>query len=362
MNKAKRWINPAIQSLQAYHVPAAKGLIKLDAMENPFPWPDKLIRQWLAEIRSVPVNRYPDPGATSLSDKLRSIMQVPADLSIMVGNGSDEIIQILALALAQPDRIYLSVEPGFVMYRQVCLAVNTRYVAVPLNGDNFSLDHATIIGAIQQYQPALVFIASPNNPTGNLFDEEILLDIIRNAPGPVIIDEAYHAFSGKTLLGYVNQFDNLLILRTLSKSGLAGLRLGYLIGKSCWLDELEKIRLPYNINSLSQQTGNFILRHYKLLEDQVRKICLERDYMYEELSAIEGIRTWPSRANFILFRATSRNADELFNDLVQRGILIKNLHKTHPLLENCLRVTIGTEKENRIFLDTIRSLAQIPIS
>lgn len=362
MNKARRWINPAIQSMQAYRVPAADGLIKLDAMENPFPWPEELIRQWLSEISSVPVNRYPDPGATLLRDKLRSVMQVPADLSIMAGNGSDEIIQILALAFAQPDRIYLSVEPGFAMYRQICLAVNTRYVAVPLSRDNFSLDHATVIDAIKQYQPALVFIASPNNPTGNLFDEEILLDIIRTAPGPVVIDEAYHAFSGISFLDYVDQFDNLLILRTLSKSGLAGLRLGYLIGTSCWLDELEKIRLPYNINSLSQLTGNFILRHYNLLEDQARQICLERDFMYEELSAIEGIRAWPSQANFIMFRTTGRNADELFNGLIQRGILIKNLHKTHPLLDNCLRVTIGTEKENRIFLDVIRNLTQMTIS
>ena len=362
MNKARRWINPAIQSMQAYRVPAAEGLIKLDAMENPFSWPEELVRQWLAEIRSVPVNRYPDPNATSLRDKLRSVMQVPAGLSIMVGNGSDELIQIIALALAQPNRVYLSVEPGFVMYRQICMAVNTHYVAVPLNGDNFSLDHASVISAIKQYQPALVFIACPNNPTGNLFDREILLEIISTAPGLVVIDEAYHAFSGKSFLDRVDQFDNLLILRTLSKSGLAGLRLGYLIGKSCWLDEMEKIRLPYNINSLSQLTGDFILRHYNLLEDQARQICLERDFMYEELSAIQGIRTWPSQANFIMFRPTSRNADELFNELFRQGILIKNLHMTHPLLENCLRVTIGTEKENQIFLDAIRNMTRMTIS
>lgn len=358
MNKVRRWINPAIQSMQAYRVPAADVLVKLDAMENPFPWPEELIRQWLSEIRSVPVNRYPDPNATSLRDKLRLVMQVPAGLSIMLGNGSDELIQILAMALANPDRIYLSVEPGFVMYRQICMAVNTRYMAVPLNRDNFSLDHAAIIGAIKQYQPALVFIAFPNNPTGNLFDKEILLDIISTAPGLVVIDEAYHAFSGNSFLDYVDQFDNLLVLRTLSKSGLAGLRLGFLIGKSYWLDELEKIRLPYNINSLSQLTGDFILRHYDFLEDQVRQICLQRDLMYEELHAIEGIQAWPSQANFILFRPNNRDADELFNELIQQGILIKNLHKTHPLLENCLRVTIGSEKENQVFLDAIKNLAR----
>ena len=358
MNKARRWINPAIQSMQAYRVPAAEGLIKLDAMENPFPWPEELIQQWLADIKSVPLNRYPDPNATLLRDKIRTVMRVPSGLSIMMGNGSDELIQILAMALAQNDRIFLSVEPGFVMYRQICLSINTRYVAVPLNRDNFNLDHGTIIGAIKQYQPALVFIACPNNPTGNLFDKEILLDIISTAPGLVVIDEAYHAFSGNSLLDCVEQFDNLLILRTLSKSGLAGLRLGYLIGKSCWLDELEKIRLPYNINSLSQFTGAFILDHYNLLEDQVRQICLERDLMFEELSAIEGIRVWPSQANFILFRSISRNAGDLFNELIQRGILIKNLHQTHPLLENCLRVTIGTEKENQVFLEAIKNLTR----
>lgn len=348
--------------MQAYHVPCAEGLIKLDAMENPYSWPEELNRQWLAEMKSVLINRYPDPGATSLRKKLRLVMQIPDNLSIMLGNGSDELIQILALALARPDRVYLSMEPGFVMYRQISRAVNTNYIAVPLEGDNFDLDRATVISAIKRHQPALVFIAYPNNPTGNLFDKETILDIIRTAPGLVVIDEAYHAFSGETFLDYVNQFDNLLVLRTLSKSGLAGLRLGYLVGKDCWVAELDKIRLPYNINSLSQTTGEFILRHYDLLERQARQICQSRDIVFKELSAMEGIQAWPSQANFVMFRVTGRNADTLFDELLQQGILIKNLHGTQPLLDNCLRVTIGTEQENRIFLDTMRNLNCLPIS
>ena len=362
MNKARHWINPAIQSMQAYHVPRAEGLIKLDAMENPYSWPEELNRQWLEEVNSVRINRYPDPAATSLSKRLRLVMQIPDNLSIMLGNGSDELIQILALALAQPDRVYLSLEPGFVMYRQISQAVNTNYIAVPLESDNFDLDRATVISAIKRHQPALVFIAYPNNPTGNLFDTETVLEIIRTTPGLIVIDEAYHAFSGETFLDYVNQFDNLLVLRTLSKSGLAGLRLGYLIGGDCWLTELEKIRLPYNINSLSQVTGNFILRHYDFLENQARQICQSRDIVFKELSTMEGIQAWPSKANFVMFRVSGRNADAVFDELLQRGILIKNLHGTQPLLDNCLRVTIGTEQENRIFLDTMQEVNRLPIS
>jgi histidinol-phosphate aminotransferase len=361
LNKAQRWINHSIQSMQAYHVSPAEGLIKLDAMENPFSWPEELVQEWSDKIKSVSINRYPDPGATTLRNKLRSVMQVPDNLSIMFGNGSDELIQLIALALAQPDRIYLSFEPSFIMYRQITLAVNTHYKSVQLNSIDFSLNRSGILEAIKQYQPALIFIAYPNNPTGNLFDKELLLEVARTATGLVVIDEAYHAFSGESFLDYVDQYDNLLVLRTFSKSGLAGLRLGYLIGRRDWLDELEKIRLPYNINSLSQITVEFILDHYDLLETQAQQICENRNYLFNGLSDITGIKVWPSDANFILIRVVNGHADELYENLKQQGILIKTLHGTHPLMENCLRVTIGTKEENMFFLEILRKLFKSPI-
>lgn len=356
MKIVQRLINPVIQSLQAYHVPPADGLLKLDAMENPYHWPEDLTQQWLAELETVEINRYPDPSAVALKQKIKSVMRIKKDLSIMLGNGSDEIIQIIAMALAQPDRVYMTPDPGFVMYRQISQVVNVRFKAVTLNKVDFTLDRKTILGAIKRDQPALIFIAYPNNPTGNLFDRDLILEMIAKAPGLVVIDEAYYSFARESFIQDIDQFENLLVMRTLSKSGLAGLRLGYLIGPEVWLKELEKIRLPYNINSLTQKTATFILDHYHVLEEQAQQICNSREKLFETLKDIEGIQVWPSKANFILFRASNKKSDELYSGLKQGGVLIKNLHGANALLENCLRVTVGTEEQNAIFLETLRKL------
>jgi len=353
LNSVKRWINPEILSMQAYHVPSSSVLMKLDAMENPYDWPEELKQKWLLELKAVPVNRYPDPSAAALKDKLRSVMAIPDNISIMPGNGSDELIQIIAMAMAGPDRTFLAPEPGFVMYRIISQMVNTAFCSVQLNPDDFSLDRNAMLATIKEHQPALILIACPNNPTGNLFNRETVLDVIKHAPGLVVIDEAYHAFARTSFMEYLDKFDNLLVMRTLSKSGLAGLRLGYLLGNSAWIDELDKIRLPYNINCLSQKTAEFILSHYEILTEQVKNICRDREVLYQQLSSIEGIKVWPSSANFILFRMVGRDANRIFTGLRDRGVLIKNLHGGHPLLQNCLRVTAGTGKENTVFIDTL---------
>jgi histidinol-phosphate aminotransferase len=342
--------------MQAYQVPSSEGFLKLDAMENPYVWPEELRQKWLQELKHVPINRYPDAGALVLKERIRSVMAVPDNVSIMLGNGSDELIQIIAMALARPDRIYLAPEPGFVMYRLISQTVNAGYCGVQLNPDDFSMGRGAMLSAIKEQQPALIFIACPNNPTGNLFDREVVLDVIKHAPGLVVIDEAYHAFAGTSYLEYLDDFNNLLIMRTLSKSGLAGLRLGYLLGKGVWLDELEKIRLPYNINSLSQKTAEFILSHHEVLAEQAASICRNREILFRQLSEIDGIKVWPSAANFILFRMLEMNANRIFKGLKTRRVLIKNLHGSHALLQNCLRVTVGTEKENTVFIDTLRQV------
>lgn len=354
MKSVKELINPAILSMQAYQVPSSTGLIKLDAMENPYDWPEELKQKWLDELNNVPINRYPDAAAAILKDKLRAAMDIPDNLSIMLGNGSDELIQIIAMALAGSGRIFLAPEPGFAMYRLISRTVNTGYFAVHLHPDDFSLDRNAMLSAIREHQPVLIFIACPNNPTGNLFDRETVLDVIKHAPGLVVIDEAYHAFARTSFMEYLNEFDNLLVMRTLSKSGLAGLRLGYLLGRSEWIDELEKIRLPYNINCLSQKTAEFILSNYEILKRQAENICRDREVLFQQLSGIEGVKVWPSAANFILFRMIDLDANRIFQGLKEQGILIKNLNDSHPLLQNCLRVTVGTGKENTVFTEALR--------
>ena len=358
MKSVKHWINPAILTMQAYHVPSSAGLLKMDAMENPYTWPEDLRQKWLHELEDIPVNRYPDAAAQTLKDKLRAVMLVPDNVSIMLGNGSDELIQIIALALTRSDRTYLTLEPGFAMYRLISQIVNAGFCSVLLNPEDFSLERTAMLSAIKEQQPALIFIAYPNNPTGNLFDREIILDVIKHAPGLVVIDEAYHAFAGASFMEYLDDFDNLLVMRTLSKSGLAGLRLGYLLGQRSWLDELDKIRLPYNINSLSQKTAEFILTHNEVLSDQAAQICRNREELLQQLMKIDGIKAWPSAANFILFRTLELDATRVFTGLMHRGVLIKHLHGSHPILQNCLRVTVGTEKDNAVFIDTLKQVIQ----
>ena len=356
MKNMKQWINPAIRARRAYHVPPAGDLIKLDAMENPYSWPESLKPAWHEKLDAIALNRYPDPEALHLKHKLRKSLAVPDNTAILLGNGSDEIIQVLAVALSGTDRYYLAPEPSFVMYRHITEILNVGYCGVQLSPPDFGLDQAAMVAAIKKYQPALVFIAWPNNPTGNLFDQAAVLEVIRHAPGLVVIDEAYHAFSGESFISRLEEFENLLVMRTFSKSGLAGIRLGFLLGEASVLEELEKVRLPYNINSLTQATAEFMIEHADVLDDQIRHIRAGREILLAELTRMPGIQVWPSAANFILFRFQNRNAAEVFSGLRQRGVLIKNLHGGHPLLENCLRVTVGTEAENRTFLEALQQL------
>lgn len=350
-----QWVRPQIRALSAYHVPDAGGLVKLDAMENPYPWPADLRQAWWAGLfQQVAMNRYPDPGAGALQTRLRGALGVPEGAGLLLGNGSDEIIQILALTLGGPGRVILSVEPGFVMYRLIAQWAGLEYVGVPLREADFSLDLPALLAAMERHRPALVFLAYPNNPTGNLFPVEDLRAVLRQAPGLVVVDEAYAPFTDASLLPEVLEHDNLLVMRTLSKMGLAGLRLGLVAGPPAWIRELDKTRLPYNINVLTQAVAELALAHREVFDDQTRRIRVERERLFAALEALEGIHPYPSQANFILLRTPPGRAPGIFQGLRERGVLIKNLHGAHPQLADCLRVTVGTPEENDAFLVALR--------
>ena len=357
MSDIEKWIRPEIRALSAYHVPDSGDLIKLDAMENPYRWPDDLIERWLNVIRDVELNRYPDPGARVLKQHMREAMEVPDAAEILLGNGSDELIQMIMMAMAGNNKSVLSVEPGFVMYKMIATFMGMPYIGVPLKND-FALDESEILSAIEKHQPAVVFIAYPNNPTGNLFNEQSIRNIINAAPGVVVIDEAYHAFADNSFMPMLNEYDNLLVMRTVSKMGLAGLRLGLLAGKAEWLNEFDKVRLPYNINILTQASAEFAIQNRHVLDTQTQQICNDRQEFFDALSTIENITVYPSQANFILIRTPDGQADKIFNALKEQGILIKNLNPAGGLLKNCLRVTVGTQEENQSFLDLLKTLLE----
>jgi histidinol-phosphate aminotransferase len=353
-----RLVRPEIRALNAYHVPEAAGLIKLDAMENPYVWPESLKTAWLDELRDVALNRYPDPTGRVLQEMLREAMEIPSDMGLLLGNGSDELIQMLALTVAQPGRKILSLDPGFVMYRMIGLFAGMNSVGVPLQADDFSIDLPAMLDAIEREQPALIYLAYPNNPTGNRFDADDMVRIIEAAPGLVIVDEAYSPFTDSSFLGLLGDWPNLLVMRTVSKMGLAGLRLGYLAGPTAWLQEIDKVRLPYNVNVLTQASASFALRHKSVLDEQTHTIRVERGHLFDSLRRIERLHAYPSEANFILVRVPAGHAEQLFMGLRERGILIKNLHGAHPLLHDCLRITVGLPEENAALIAALSDLVE----
>ncbi len=346
-------IRPEILALSAYHVADAGGMVKLDAMENPYRLPDALRAELGALLSDAAINRYPDPQAADVQKVLRDAFAIAPAYDILLGNGSDELIQIVATALAKPGAVLLAVEPSFVMYRMVAGFAGMRYVGISLKTD-FSLDEAAMLEAIEREEPALVFLAYPNNPTGNAFDRSAMERIAAAAPGLVVVDEAYHAFAGgRTFLDALDRFDNLLLMRTVSKLGLAGLRLGYMVGKPAWIGEFDKVRLPYNVNVLTQVAARLALSHVDVLESQAATLVGERGKLFQAMSELAGVHVYESNANFILFRVA--DAGRVFAGLKSRGVLIKNLHGGHPLLDNCLRVTVGAPDENAAFLTALRA-------
>ena len=351
----QRWVKPEVLGLRAYSVTPADGLIKLDAMESPWPAPESIRKEWLSVLADVEVNRYPDPDSAALKSMLRQCLQIPHRCEIMLGNGSDELIQLIAMLVGGPGRVFISPEPSFSMYRQISVMTGTRFVGVSLN-DDFSLDADKLLDAIERQQPACVFLAYPNNPTGNCFEPESVERVLEQAPGLVVLDEAYFAFcSGQSWLDAIARHPNLLVLRTLSKSGFAGLRLGLMAGHRGWLEQLEKLRLPYNINALTQASAHCFLRHYPAFEHQSAQILQNRAILFEQLIQIPGVEVFPSETNFLLFRVSS-NGNRIFSGLIEQGVLIKNLHAEGTLLENCLRVTVGDREENAEFVKALKSL------
>jgi histidinol-phosphate aminotransferase len=324
-------------------------------MENPYLWPEAMQQQWLSQLTDIPLNRYPDPSAAKLTAKIEQVMAVPEGMRSILGNGSDELIQIICMALAKPDSVVMAPEPTFVMYQMIAQFTNMNYQSIPLD-KQFQLDMTAMRAAIEKHQPAVIFLAYPNNPTGNLFAEQDVRDIITMAPGLVVVDEAYHAFAGHSFMPLLEEYDNLVVMRTVSKMGLAGLRLGLLSGRPEWLNEFDKVRLPYNINILTQFSAEFALEHSDILKQQTDQICADRTKLQAALNSLANVTQYPSAANFILFKVADRQSDDIFSALKQSGILIKRLADTSGPLKNTLRVTVGTEQENTAFIKSLSNI------
>jgi histidinol-phosphate aminotransferase len=352
-------IREDVRAGHIYSVPDSSGYIKLDAMENPYQLPELLRAELAQKLADAVLNRYPVPSYAGIKERIRAKLGVPAGFDVILGNGSDEIISILCTATARQDKraVVLAPTPAFVMFNRSAQFAGMDYVGVPLKAD-FSLDRAAMLAAIDKHKPSLVFLAYPNNPTGNLYDEADMIAIIEalGENGIAVVDEAYHPFARTSFMDKLPQYPNLVVMRTLSKLGLAGIRLGYLAAAPALLEQFDKVRPPYNVNVLTQVAAEFALDHIEVLDEQAARLNAARTDLAAALAALPGVTVFPSSANFITFRVP--DAERSCAKLFEERVLTKNLSKMHELLANCIRVTVSTPEENSVFLNALKASLQ----
>jgi histidinol-phosphate aminotransferase len=355
MTRYAKVIRQDVQSMHAYAIQPSRGLVKLDAMENPFRLPEALQRELGERLGRVAINRYPVGCVADVIAALAAYAQLPAGCKLMLGNGSDELISLIAMACDAPGATILAPLPGFVMYEMSARLQGLKFVGVPLRAD-FELDTPAMLAAIETHRPAVTYIAYPNNPTANLFDEasvEKIVAAVGAQDGLVVFDEAYQPFSSRSWMNRVAGHEHVLVMRTLSKFGLAGVRLGYLAGPAALVDEIDKLRPPYNISALNAEATLFALDHADEFARQAAVLRSERERLQRVLAATQGVTAFPSEANMILVRVA--DSASVFQGMRQRGVLVKNVAALHPLLANCLRLTVGTPEENTLMIDALRA-------
>ncbi|WP_275265137.1 pyridoxal phosphate-dependent aminotransferase [Lautropia dentalis] len=372
--------------MHAYGVPDATDAIKLDAMENPFRLPEALQAELGRMLAALAINRYPSgttyralKQAIAVQDGLLGADAQPDVSRLVLGNGSDELISLLCQLVAQPGAVVMAPAPSFVMYEMSAKLAGASFVPVPLQAD-FSLDMPAMLQAIETYRPALVFLAYPNNPTGNLFDTAAVQAILRATDGLVVLDEAYAPFAGgASWMSQLDAWPNLAVMRTCSKWGLAGARLGYLAAQPVWTEPLDRIRPPYNISVLDAEATRFALQHFEVFAQQTAALCEARTTLAVRLQALVGSQgslgangldtVYPSAANFVLVRvadtvagatptAQPSRASRVATAMRERGVLIKDASRMHPLLANCLRLTVGAPAENEAMLAALTEALQ----
>ncbi|MCU0928034.1 MAG: histidinol-phosphate transaminase [Burkholderiaceae bacterium] len=350
-----RTIRQDVQSMHAYAVQPSAGLVKLDAMENPFRLPGELQRELGERLARVAINRYPTQCVADVIDALSRFVDLPAGCKLMLGNGSDELISLLALACDVPGATILAPVPGFVMYEMSARLQGLQFVGVPLTPE-FELDEAAMLAAIERHRPAITYLAYPNNPTANLWDDAVIariVDAVGAQHGLVVFDEAYQPFASRTWMQRMAAHEHVLVMRTLSKFGLAGVRLGYMAGAPALVEQIDKVRPPYNVSVLNAEATLFALDHADEYARQAALLRAERERLQRALCDLPGVHPYPSEANMILARVA--DAARTFAGMKQRGVLVKNVSALHPLLANCLRLTVGTPDENTLMLDALKA-------
>jgi histidinol-phosphate aminotransferase len=350
-----RVIRRDIQSMHAYAVQPSAGLVKLDTMENPYALPPELQHALGERLGRVAINRYPAERGEDLRAALATHASLPEGCALTLGNGSDELITMLSMACDVPGAVFMAPLPGFVMYAMSAALQGIRFVGVDLRTD-FELDEPAMLAAIEAQRPSLLYLAYPNNPTANLWDDTVIercIEAMAGVGGLVVMDEAYQPFAARDSMDRLRRHPHVLVMRTLSKFGLAGVRIGYLMGRRELVGEIDKLRPPFNVGVLNAEAALFALEHADVYATQAAAIRSERARLVDALQALPGVQPFPSQANMILARVP--DAAAAFGGLKSRGVLVKNVSALHPLLERCLRITVGTPAENERLLAALRA-------
>jgi histidinol-phosphate aminotransferase len=353
-DRIRTTIRQDVAGMHAYAIQPSAGLVKLDAMENPFRLPPELQQALGERLGRVAINRYPTQCVADVVAALSNFVDLPAGCSLMLGNGSDELIDMLSVACNVPGATVLAPVPGFVMYEMSAKLRGLRFVGVPLTAD-FALDEAAMLVAIEQHRPALTYLAYPNNPTANLFDDaaiERIIAAVGAQNGLVVMDEAYQPFASRTWMWRMGSQPHVLVMRTLSKFGLAGIRLGYLCGAAPLIAQIEKVRPPYNVSVLNAEAALFAIEHADEYARQAALLRSERARLTSLLQTLPGVQVFPSEANMLLVRVP--DAKRTFEGMKARGVLVKHIAGLHPLLANCLRLTVGAPDENELMLAALK--------
>lgn len=340
-----------LADLLPYKAPQLDAPVKLNTNESPYPPPEDFMADLGRRVAAIPLHRYPDRDFSELREKLARHLSVLTD-RVWLANGSNEVLLQLVLAFGGPERRAMTFEPTYTMHSHIVRVTGTRLLRARRNPD-FTLHLEATVEAVRKQEPDIVFLCSPNNPTGNTNTEEEIDAVCKAAPGLVIVDEAYTEFAGRTSTHLIEDHERLAVVRTFSKAWrMAGARLGYLVGQPSVHEQIQKVRLPYHLSALTQAAGLTALEHAREITSHVETIVHERQRLWDELSTTRGITAYPSRANFILFRCDSKPAADVWNALLNKGVLIRDFSEV-PGCEGCLRVSVGTPEQNERFLETL---------
>jgi len=356
MRKDQKFYRNVLKELKPYDPHEVPYKVKLNANENPYSLPEDIIKEILSKAKNLEYSRYPNANSVKLSETVASFWGLNRS-NIVIGNGSDELIDYLIKAFSEKGRRIITSVPSFAMYKIYALINDANFVEIPLEQNNFSLNKDKILEEAKREDSSIVFIAYPNSPTGNYFDEYEIIKIIEESGCLVVVDEAYYEFGGKTFIPLLSRYNNLVILRTFSKAfSLASLRVGYLLSNSEIVNEVRKVKSPFNVNSFSQLAAQVVFENKDIFKERINQIIDERERLTVRINKIPPFKTYPSQTNFVFVEVGPKEKlDLVYNWLIEQGILVQIIYEPNfSTSRYFLRITVGNEEENDILIEELK--------